>query len=203
MVWAGTQWNIPVLSNIISVFSNATFLTRDNSLVVSFLLWWLGVWAIWNSFRFRLSVASTATSTTENYIGQYSLLELPIWKVFKNGWKKELTVLAHAPPYQVFICDVSMASIAEEVGPEYVSTKLKLLHSMHFHRSSLLTHLLTSSADWAQKYPMVFPGVFACRGFIEISVSSFASSSFTSIATNNSLSFTKQILKKRFSFLNF
>ena len=35
-------------------------------------------------------------------------------------------MLAHAPPYQVFICDVSMASIAEEVGPEYVSTiKLK------------------------------------------------------------------------------
>ena len=63
---------------------------------------------------------------------------------------------------------------------------------------SIFLNLLTSSADWARKYPMVNVEARAWRGLIAI-FASFSPLSFTSIATSSSFSFAKQILRKSIS----
>ena len=55
-------------------------------------------------------------------------------------------------------------------------------------------YLLTSSADCAMKKPTVLEGSFVPLGLIEILLS-FPSSLLTSMASNNSFSFTKHSLE--------
>ena len=53
------------------------------------------------------------------------------------------------------------------------------------------SYLLTSSADWAMKKPMVLAGILEPRGLMEI-LASPPSSGLTSSASSSSLSLTKQ-----------
>ena len=65
-----------------------------------------------------------------------NILFTTYWKVLK---KREgidpLTMLAHAPPYQVLICDVFVAAIAVKVGPENCTVKhfVKFLLPLRHH----------------------------------------------------------------------
>ena len=185
MLCDGTQWNIPVLSYFISVFSKTTLRSRANSVGESLFLWWRGVRATWNSFRLRLAVVSTATSTTGNFIEPWHFNSH--WKIFKNrmkGW----------PTYNACTCISLSGSRPWCLRGSHCSKSWPSKLHQWIWIEVTTSHLLTSSADWAQKYPMVSPGVFPCLGLIEI-FASLSSSSFTSIATSSNLSLTKQILK--------
>ena len=106
---AGTQWNTPVLSYFISVFSNTRLRTRASSGVGdSFLLSWSGVRFIWNSFRLKLPVVRTATSTTGN--DTHTLKTI--------SGQRQLTLFAHASGYKSLIFNVFMAALAVKVCPE-------------------------------------------------------------------------------------
>ena len=188
MACAGTQWNMPVLSYFISVFSNTRLRTRASSGVGdSFLLSWSGVRFIWNSFRLKLPVVRTATSTTVN--DTHTLKTI--------SGQRQLTLFAHASGYKSLIFNVFMAALAVKVCPENATRPQKWKVLLDFF-SSIFLNLLTSPADWARKYPMVNVEARAWRGLIAI-FASFSSLSFTSIATSSSFSFTKQILRKTIS----
>ena len=79
-----------------------------------------------------------------------------------------------------------------------MAPKINNENKFYWTSFSMFLNLLTSSADWARKYPMVKLEARAWRGLIAI-FAEFSSLSFTSIATSSSFSFTKQILGKSIS----